>query len=176
VSGIKELPERLEDTEEDEKQLRYYPVVSLASRNIQETRLMHFDKVLPPFTVDYGSNLFLGEGCFINFNCTALDTCRISIGARTLLGPNVSFFSASHPVDPGVRDGLNGPENGEHIVGLSQEADIEAGKPIGSLDRLHARLLTLITEIEEDCWIGGNVTILPGVTVGRGILSCQLLF
>jgi maltose O-acetyltransferase len=26
----------------------------------------------------------------------------------------------------------------------------------------------LLVRIDDDCWIGANVTILPGVTIGRG--------
>lgn len=80
----------------------------------------------------------LGKGVYINFNCTFLDTCIISIGARTLIGPNCSFYSATHPLDPFLRNGINGPE---------------LGKPI---------------TIGEDCWFGGSVTVCPGITIGRG--------
>lgn len=93
-----------------------------------------------PIHVDYGTNLKVGEGVFINFNCTFLDTCTITIGARTLLGPNVSLFSGTHPLDPLVRKGTQGPELGKEIT------------------------------IGEDCWIGGNVSILPGVKLGRGVV------
>ena len=49
------------------------------------------------------------------------------------MGPNVSLYSGTHPLDPELRDGTNGPEYGKEI------------------------------HIEEDCWFGGNVTVLPGV-------------
>ena len=92
----------------------------------------------PPIRIDYGPNVELGQNVFINFNATILDTCKVSIGARTLLASNVSLFSGTHPLDPDVRNGTKGPETGAEI------------------------------HIEEDCWIGGNVTILPGVRVGKG--------
>ena len=94
--------------------------------------------VEPPVKIDYGTNLRLGENVFVNFNAVFLDTCLISIGSRTLVGPNVSFFSATHPLDPIIRRGTQGPEMGKEI------------------------------HIGEDCWLGGNVVILPGVTIGRG--------
>jgi acetyltransferase-like isoleucine patch superfamily enzyme len=93
---------------------------------------------MSPIFVDYGTNLKVADGVFINGNCTILDTCLVTIGARTMFGPNISLFSATHPEDPSVRNGLKGPE---------------MGKPI---------------TIGEDVWIGGNVVILPGVTVGNG--------
>ncbi|CAD0087450.1 unnamed protein product, partial [Aureobasidium vineae] len=91
-----------------------------------------------PFHADYGTNVRLGEGVFINFNCTIIDTCLVSIGSRTLLAPNVSLYSGTHPLDPDLRNGTNGPESGKPIT------------------------------IEEDVWIGGNVTVCPGVTIGCG--------
>lgn len=108
-----------------------------------------------PVKVDYGTNLRywahkticwenthslrLGKGVYINFNCTFLDTCVITIGARTLVGPGCSFYTASHPLDPFLRNGIQGPENGKPIT------------------------------IGEDCWFGGSVIVLPGVTIGRGV-------
>lgn len=54
-------------------------------------------------------------------------------------GPNASFYSGTHPLDPFLRNGTKGPESGKPIT------------------------------IGEDCWLGGNVTIVPGVTLGRGV-------
>ncbi|KAK2762970.1 o-acetyltransferase [Colletotrichum kahawae] len=50
----------------------------------------------PPFMPDYGCNVVIGENCFINFNCTILDTSLVIIGNRVQLGPNVSIYSAGH--------------------------------------------------------------------------------
>ncbi|WEW57866.1 hypothetical protein PRK78_003333 [Emydomyces testavorans] len=91
-----------------------------------------------PIRIDYGFNVKLGQAVFVNFNCVILDTCPVTIGARTLLGPNVNLYSGTHPLDPGLRNGTKGPELGREI------------------------------HIGEDCWIGGNVVILPGVTIGNG--------
>ena len=60
-------------------------------------------EVVPPLQVDYGTYVTLGDGVFINFNCVILDTCAVTIGAGTLVGPGVQFFAATHPVDPAVR-------------------------------------------------------------------------
>ncbi|KAK4985047.1 hypothetical protein LTR66_000194 [Elasticomyces elasticus] len=91
-----------------------------------------------PVRIDYGTNVVLGQNVFINFNCTIVDTCAVTIGSRTLIAPNVSIYSGLHPLDPVLRNGTKGPE---------------AGKPVS---------------VGEDCWIGGNAIILPGVTVGKG--------
>jgi maltose O-acetyltransferase len=41
----------------------------------------------PPFYCDYGSNIHLVEGVFLNYDCTFLDSCEINVGPRTLLAP-----------------------------------------------------------------------------------------
>ena len=59
--------------------------------------------VRPPFFCDYGANIELGEHAFFNFNCVVLDVCRVQIGAFTLLGPGVQIYTATHPLDAGLR-------------------------------------------------------------------------
>ncbi|KAF9889582.1 hypothetical protein FE257_007090 [Aspergillus nanangensis] len=92
----------------------------------------------PPISVDHGLNFKVGKGTFLNFNLLVLDTCLITIGERVLFGPNVCIYGATHPIDPAVRRGLEGPEAGKEV------------------------------HIQDDVWIGGSVIILAGVTVGRG--------
>ncbi|KAL2832876.1 trimeric LpxA-like protein [Aspergillus cavernicola] len=91
-----------------------------------------------PIRVDYGYNVKIGPGVFINFDCVIIDTCLVTIGARTLFGPKVSLYSGTHPLDPDLRNGTSGPETGKEI------------------------------HIGEDCWLAGDVTVLPGVTIGNG--------
>ena len=59
--------------------------------------------VKPPLYVDYGENIFIGAGTFINFNLTALDVAPIRIGADCQIGPNVQLLTPTHPVDPTPR-------------------------------------------------------------------------
>ena len=56
-------------------------------------------RVNHPFWIDYGCNIYLGEHCFINMNCTLLDAGNIVIGDRTLLAPDVKIYTALHPVN-----------------------------------------------------------------------------
>lgn len=53
----------------------------------------------PPFYCDYGYNIFIGENVFFNFNCVVLDVMKVSIGSRTLFGPNVQIYTAMHPTN-----------------------------------------------------------------------------
>lgn len=115
------------------------PLPPQASTPEEDDKLFENDPwIEPPVIMDFGYNVVLGKGVFVNFNSVFLDTCRITIGSRTLVGPNVSFYSATHPLDPAIRNGTRGPELGKEI------------------------------HVGEDCWIGGNVCILPGVNIGRG--------
>lgn len=91
-------------------------------------------EIQPPFYCDYGYNISIGDDVYFNFNCTILDVVPVKIGSRTLLGPNVGIYTATHPMDFKLR-----------ATGL------ESGKPIS---------------IGDDVWIGGDVTICPGVEIG----------
>ncbi|MEG8043619.1 sugar O-acetyltransferase [Sphingomonas sp. LR59] len=53
-----------------------------------------------PFHCDYGYNIHLGEGVFLNFGCTVLDVVPVQIGAGTQIGPGVQILTADHPRDP----------------------------------------------------------------------------
>jgi maltose O-acetyltransferase len=55
--------------------------------------------VTPPFYCDYGTNITMGDEVFFNFNCTILDVAAVAIGRRTLFGPGVQVYTATHPLD-----------------------------------------------------------------------------
>ncbi|KAK3290194.1 acetyltransferase-like protein [Chaetomium fimeti] len=105
----------------------------------EEAALRNYPWVDSPIKFDYGVQCTFGPGVYLNSSTTFIDTCAIHIGARTLVGPNCSFYSGTHPLDPAVRDGLRGPESGKPIV------------------------------VGEDCWFGGGVIVCPGVTIGKGV-------
>jgi maltose O-acetyltransferase len=67
-----------------------------------------------PFQCDYGWNIYLGDGVFINFNAVFLDVVPVHIGDGTQVGPNVQFYAADHPRDPAIRK--TGLESGKPIV------------------------------------------------------------
>ena len=54
----------------------------------------------PPFYCDYGNHIKVGRNFFANYNCTFLDVAAITFGDNCLLGPNVSIYTAGHPVHP----------------------------------------------------------------------------
>lgn len=52
----------------------------------------------PPFRCDYGYNIKIGNNFYANYNCIILDCAPVTIGDNVLFGPNVSLFTASHPI------------------------------------------------------------------------------
>ena len=59
--------------------------------------------VRPPILLDYGRNLSIGAGTFVNYHLVALDAARITIGADCQIAPNVQLLTAWHPLEPGPR-------------------------------------------------------------------------
>jgi len=59
--------------------------------------------IRPPFYCDYGYNIRIGPGCFLNHGCVLLDVMPIEIGAFCQLGPYVQLLTPDHPRDPHVR-------------------------------------------------------------------------
>ena len=69
-------------------------------------RLGHVGKhavIRPPFHCDYGYNISLGDGVFLNFNCIILDVVEVVIGDGTQIGPAVQIYAADHPRDAETR-------------------------------------------------------------------------
>ena len=59
--------------------------------------------IRPPFFCDYGYNISIGAGAFLNYNCIILDVEPVSIGEGTAIGPAVLILAADHPRDPELR-------------------------------------------------------------------------
>jgi maltose O-acetyltransferase len=59
--------------------------------------------IRPPFHCDYGYNIRLGRGVFLNFGCVILDVVEVSIGDLAQIGPGVQILTADHPRDPEAR-------------------------------------------------------------------------
>lgn len=91
-----------------------------------------------PFRCDYGENIHIGECFFANFNLTILDEAEVRIGDNCFIGPNVSIYTACHPIEPEERNRA-----------------IEWAEPV---------------TIGDNVWIGGSVTICPGVKIGDNVV------
>jgi maltose O-acetyltransferase len=71
-------------------------------------------EVQRPFFCDYGYNVFLADGVFVNAGVILLDAAPIRIGAGSRLGPAVQLLTPDHPRDPDDR--RTGVETAEPIV------------------------------------------------------------
>ena len=60
--------------------------------------------VNPPFRCDYGCNIEVGDCFFANFNLTILDEAMVRFGDHVFIGPNVSIYTACHPLEAEARD------------------------------------------------------------------------
>ena len=92
----------------------------------------------PPFHCDYGWNIEVGEDFYANYNFMVLDVGKVTIGDNVMIAPNVSIYTAGHPVHP-----------------ESRNSGYEYGIPVF---------------IGNNVWIGGNVVILPGVSIGDNVV------
>lgn len=92
--------------------------------------------IMPGFICDYGWNIHMGEGSFINFNAYLMDCAPITLGSNVFIGPYCGMYTAIHPLLP-----------------VERNTCLERAAPI---------------TIGDDCWLGGSVTICPGVTIGAG--------
>ena len=55
--------------------------------------------ICPPFHCDHGHGIKVGENVFINYGATMLDEALITIGDRTLIGPNCQLVTPNHPIN-----------------------------------------------------------------------------
>ena len=69
--------------------------------------------IQPPFYCDYGSNIHIGDHFFANYGCVILDPGEVTIGDHVFLAPRVCIYTATHPIDAGVRN-----------------AELEFGRPV----------------------------------------------
>ena len=111
-----------------------------------------------PFRCDYGCNIHIGENFFANFNLTILDEAEVRIGDNCFIGPNVSIFTACHPLDAASRD--TGVEWAEPVtigdsVWIGGNATILPGVTIG--DKVVIGAGSVVTRnIPSGVVVGGN--------------------
>ena len=99
--------------------------------------------IFAPFYCEYGINIHVGKGCFVNYNCTFLDVSPITLEDGVWIGANVTFATPSHPLLADERLPKEYPD-GFH--------DLEYSKPI---------------TVKKNCWICSGATICGGVTIGE---------
>lgn len=99
-----------------------------------------------PIQFDFGTHIVMGRGSYANFNFCVLDENHVTIGANVFIGPNCSILTPIHPLRWQERNAFLNEKTGA-VTNLEYSAPVV---------------------IEDNCWIGCSVTILPGVTIGAG--------
>lgn len=64
--------------------------------------------LLPPFYVDFGRNIRIGKGCFIQQCCTFFDRGGITLGNDVFIGPKVNLITINHDPNPDNRSATYG--------------------------------------------------------------------
>ena len=114
--------------------------------------------VQPPFYCDYGYNMELGSNIYFNFNCVVLDVAQVKIGSRTMFGPNVQLYTATHPMNAKERASLL--ESAKPIsigedVWIGGNAVVNPGVSIG--DRTVIGAGSIVTkDLPSDVFAAGN--------------------
>lgn len=111
-----------------------------------------------PFHCDYGWNISLGAGVYINAFCTILDCAPVTIGAGAMLGPGAQLCAATHPVDAGDRAG--GLEYAQPIVvgtnvWIAASVVIGPGVTIGDNSTIGAGCVVL-NDVPASVVVAGN--------------------
>ena len=70
--------------------------------------------VNPPFFCDYGTNIWVGENFFANYKITKIYVAKLRIGDNCQFAPNVSIYTAGHPIHPVSRNSLY--EYGKEVI------------------------------------------------------------
>ena len=99
-----------------------------------------------PIQFDFGTHIKMGKGSYANFNFVVLDENTVTIGENVFIGPNCSLLTPIHPLCFEDRNTFFCEKTGTFT-------NIEYSAPI---------------VIGDNCWLGGNVTVLPGAHIGAG--------
>lgn len=121
--------------------------------------------IRPSFQCDYGYNIHLERGVFLNFHCVLLDVMPIRIGEGTQIGPAVQIYAADHPRDRETR--LRGLECGKPVtvgknVWIGGGAILLPGITVGDNAIIGAG-----TVVTKDVPAGATAVGNPGRVVGR---------
>lgn len=116
----------------------------------------------PPDTLELDQNVWMGSdvemevvggiriGCGTTIQRRSTINGAVTVGNSCIFAPNVFISSGTHPFRDlpwlAIRD---------------QEKRIRAAK--GSLQSIHKPVV-----IQDDCWLGINVVVCPGVKIGKG--------
>ncbi|GHD65391.1 sugar O-acetyltransferase [Jeongeupia chitinilytica] len=114
--------------------------------------------VRAPLFCEYGKSIRIGAHSFLNAGVTFLDGTAITIGNNVLVGPNVQFYGASHPIDHIARRDWVArwkPITVEDDAWIGGNAVICQGVTIGARAIVGAGAVVL-RDVPPDTIVGGN--------------------
>ena len=97
--------------------------------------------------IKIGKYSFIGEGSHI------WSGISVKIGNRVLISHNVDIYDTN-------THSISAKKRHQHYINI-----ISSGQPSDLEDVIELPII-----IEDDSWIGSNVTIMKGVTIGRGAI------
>lgn len=112
----------------------------------------------PDFKCEFGKNIVIEDDVYINFGCVILDCAEVTIGAHTLIGPNIGIYPVNHAIDALER--INGgcyarPVHIGRNVWLGGDVKILSGVSIG--DNTIVGAGSIVTkDIPSDVIAAGN--------------------
>jgi acetyltransferase-like isoleucine patch superfamily enzyme len=128
-----------------------------AGRNLYLGAYGYFD-CLSAEGVSFGNNVTIRENCWLQLTSRYDQPGEfIRIGDNVYIGPR-SILGAAAPLVIGNRCQI-----GANVSFIAENHAFEEGKEI-----FNQGVTRVGITIEDDVWIGNNVTILDGVTVGEG--------
>lgn len=112
-------------------------------------------KIFPPFYTDFGKNLHIGRGVFINACCQFQDHAGVTIGDCSQIGHNVVFATLNHYLEPEQRRYTHGaPIVVGRGVWIGSNATILAGVTIGDYAVVAAGAV-VTRDVPERTIVGG---------------------
>lgn len=117
-----------------------YPVILQGTNRIfvDDESVILKNARLQNYNTDGDNGIYIGKDCYLGFNLSILNAGKIIIGNSVLMASNVLISSENH--------------------GMNPELDIPY---------MNQKLSSNNVKIKDGVWIGQNVCILPGVTIGK---------
>ena len=122
------------------KEVRIYPLTKIIYP--EKAELDDFSIINDYCFIDAGGEFKLGKYSIITWHCLVEGRAKVYIGDRCFVGPGSKFLSSTYK--------LNGYYTCEFL-------------PDECHDTLYGDII-----VKDDAYIGANVTIMPGVTIGEG--------
>lgn len=154
------LPERMKQITNSKKTTRFFSTANVVnvSKSKNSILLGNHTWIKGHLVTFQSGKIIIGDYCILGENSHIWAAKKVQIGNRVLIAHNVNIHdNISHPIDKNERF-----EDYKQIITTGfEEIDLKA-KPV---------------IIEDDVWIGFNVTILRGVTIGKGSIigACSII-